>query len=399
MFGARYRNWGARDFDSQIRSATHWTGWWEKTGVETEVERAKRTRGGSSWWPREPLHDHYLNNLHVYGEYIAHTQGAFSDSLCARLSELEGAAHGSTPFLLVRNLYPVLLRPWKYPGEFVAGHDLVDGHYDEKVFSWTAPFIRDLTYDIISTALIFQLQAVHRRKDPTDDHVYRNYISSPFSAVDQFTNDADLPLRFRTAVPEYRFKDDPVARANTLTARFALYVCVENPMQDPIWVLDAERVAEFLTPDERAELEKDRYVMFDNWLPGLRGRLRDEVQRIKEPERATATRVARLSFDANRIQVDAAETHVESRATVAALREALQDAGAIHAVPVPLRRGDVLIVDNYRAFIRRAQNTRPAWNLLGKPARRWLRMYCGFPQWKGSTQTRAEGSSEQDWAA
>lgn len=345
-------------------------GWAIWTGAEDRLLRKRYSE-------KEPLEKYHVKNARKFGDYLTKHK-AFPADLRAKLSKLrEGRT--DAPFLVVRGLYPRTVF-FRAPGKIKKGADPAIDSSDTANVDPLPWYISGCYYDIISSGLIAQLGAVHKAKDVDDEHIYRNYFTSPYAAVDQFGNDADLPLRFRNAVPEFRFDDDPQAKIGTLTARYALYVCVNNPWLDPIWVLSSDAVAAELTQKEKSLLEADRFVLFDHWHSSLRSRYKSEVQRVLEVRKTRTGEIAFLSFDANRIHIDHPETHVEGREAIAALCRKIQRTAASHAMPVVLSRGDVLIVDNYRGLVRRTANTNAPLmpRSFGNP-RRWLRMHCGFP--------------------
>ena len=64
----------------------------------------------------------------------------------------------------------------------------------------------------------------------------------------------------------------------------------------------------------------------------------------------------------------------------------IQQIAATSARPIVLRRGDALLVDNYRALTRRQEHGyayivfKPFMRKRRRPPIRWLRTYYGFPK-------------------
>ena len=89
-----------------------------------------------------------------------------------------------------------------------------------------------------------------------------------------------------------------------------------------------------------------------------------------------------LSFDPNRMCPANIDTIHNS--VMGALLQSIQKVATTSARKIVLRRGDALIVDNYRALTRRQEHGYPSfvvnpW-MRSRPPIRWLRVYYGFPR-------------------
>lgn len=317
---------------------------------------------------RSPLLENYVLNPHNYGKRVA---AALPPTLTKRLAELQRATPGSEPFLVLRKYYPIGLRDWAYAANF----DDASFTAVRRKLKSTAWYVADSYCDVMSTALLSALGARHYSKTPDGQHLYRDYFTTPSAIIDQFSSDEDLPRRFRQAVPELALVDDPVGKEGKLTARFVVYACLENPIHDPIWVLPAQDVIDRLNAAAKAELRNSVFEFFDHWEPDLSARSVTIAQKV-----LGGPADGWLSFDANRFNWDYEFTNPEGHRAIGELRAHIKELAAT-AIPVYLRRGDALIIDNYRALIRRTelQYTPDEPWLWGRPPVRWVRMYSGFP--------------------
>jgi hypothetical protein len=328
-----------------------------------------------------------------FGEDIAHY--GLNGALGAKI-ELFREGDGG-PFLVVRDLLPCCHLPWSYTAT------MKGPAYGSEKPQMTKPkwYMRRSYYDLIGSALLAKLGVQHRSRTFTEENAYRDYFTVPGAEIDQFGKDEDVPRRWRQAIPEFALVDEPSASSGNVTARYAVYLCVENPIKDPLWLLPVHYVVDALSEEQRKLLRHIAYEFFDHWYEDLSSRGLSSIQKILGGEKVglkpgqSENYNKWMSFDANRLNLENSKTQQEERGAVGALRTKLVEAARQHAIPVMLRRGDVLIVDNYRTLIRRTELCYRAFNpwLFGRPAVRWLRMYCGFPPTPTGGRTTASAES------
>jgi hypothetical protein len=319
---------------------------------------------------RKQLLENYVLNPHNYGKRVA---TSFPADLKGRLAQLKTGAITVEPFLVLRKYFPRHWNDWRYGGTFD------DASYEavRRRLTTTEWYVADRYVDVMSTALLSSLDVRHQSKSPDGQHLSRDYFTTPCAIIDQFSADEDLPRRFRQAVPELALIDDPASKAGKRTARFVVYACIENPTQDPIWILPAQDVINALGNETKAQLRDSLFEFFDNWEQDLSARAVKIAQKI-----LGGPKDEWLSFDANRFNWDYEHTKPEGHRAVGELRAHIRDLAKANAIPVYLKRGDALIIDNYRALIRR---TEPRYKWIkprmwfNRPPIRWIRMYSGFP--------------------
>lgn len=311
-------------------------------------------------------------------------KGAFSSRLRERLREL-GSGAAREPYLVVRGAYPTC-KLLGYSARLA--ETLPNGNYAKSAprYDRARWYLKRSTYDLISNGLIAHAQCTMRDKRG-DGRAYREYFTSDDHQVSAFDDGGDLHLRFRQATPELYAGSDIGARSvDTLAARLVLFVCVENPIREPLFVLPVSEVIERLdTPEGKAALDallNGEFESFDNWgLDDLKPRLAGDSQPLLFKDGlADGSSRWRMSFDPNRMNVELEIRDRQKFRLVGALLRAIHEASE-QARPVVLHRGDALIVHNHLALVRRKEQSYhwlnvPTW---GRPAVRWLRVYYGFP--------------------
>ncbi|MCE9522133.1 MAG: hypothetical protein K8S25_06840 [Alphaproteobacteria bacterium] len=357
------------------------------------VRRSLRTGGHSQSWGmrffRLMFPEFSLNSR--FRKEFGRSPGRFADDIAhyglghALEHKIDVFKEGKTdaPFMVVRSLLPTCELPTSYSARLRdAGFTSVRPKVEKE--KW---YLRDYYYDLIGSALLSALGTQHRSRTAKEEDTHRDYFTTPGAEIDQFSRDIDIPRRWRQAIPEFALVDEPAAMSGFVTARYAIYACIENPTRDPFWVLPVHYVVDALSDENRSLLRHLAYEFFDHWEDTLTGRGLSSIQKILGGEKIKLMPGQNehynkwMSFDANRIHVESGKTQQEERAAVGALRDAMQHVAASEAIPVMLDRGDVLIVDNYRVLIRRTElkyRTFNAWTWWRPPVR-WLRMYCGFP--------------------
>jgi hypothetical protein len=226
--------------------------------------------------------------------------------------------------------------------------------------------------NVAASGLIAATKTILRRKLDTDTP-YHDYFTEVSTENNRFDDRRDMHLHYRTATPKL---PPGIAGLNT-AARSIVFTCIENPLADPIYLIRADDVIGAIPPDKRDLLYEPNFHFFDRWTPD--GHMQFEPGGNK---RILHRGTDWLSFDPSRIWSD--NTDALHNSAIGTLSESIRKVAATSARKIVLRRGDALIVDNYRALTRRQQHGYPSfvvnpW-MRSRPPIRWLRVYYGFPR-------------------
>jgi len=307
----------------------------------------------------------FNNNADLYGKRIV---SHLHDGVRQRLAALTHEAN--EPFLILRGVFSR-----RFPEKSLIGvleNDPTDPAR-KIVGRKAASVLYKRRCNLIASALITATGCIPRKKLEDYETLYYDLISAPGAEKTPFLFDPDMYLRFRTAHP-----------AGSLTlhvdrsARIILFACLENPVADPVYLIRAEDIVAELSPQHRALLSEASYCFFDFWdkqsLVHVRAK---EAQSILHPAPDGGYWI---SFDPQNFDPDYPRTTSEQLEAVAALMIAINKCGATRAREIVLRRGDALIVDNYRALTRRCERAHRYFDFrpLHRPPLRWLRVYRGY---------------------
>ena len=344
--------------------------------------RAWRARWSAAeewrFWPRNyhgEFDRYFAENAYEFGEFVAHRaiNGDLGRSL-RRLTE----DHEGEPWLWLRGALPHCVVPFRLAADFsraAQSHPVSPKNVDSLVGRSRA-FIRNGRFDITAAAIVAAAAAELRKKNATDQRVRQDYLTDCDSETCTFREGRDLWLRFRQATPEF-VPDD--VRPDKVAAGILLVACVENTIRDPVYVLRAADVLRELDADTLCELRKKQFEFVDGWALDM-----SEVNRHHKSIVGGGGDDPRrwwLSFDANRIAIRSDKTSESGLRAVGRLMQQIERIGRT-AAPITLRRGDALVINNYRAFLRRKERDHfvLTWPW---PAIRWLRVYYGFPKEHG----------------
>jgi hypothetical protein len=350
----------------------------ERVRARKAATAALTTYAGHRGWVfvptmrRLPISDHtreeafqdFCGQADKYGSYVEKHAGFSSevrDLLSGVLSD-----DNPYPFAILRNMFPTRVTPW------------ASAHQHE----W---FIRDFAYDLISSGIIHASGQIHRRKANSLDEPRKIVVSSPCSQKSILSDGDDLPLRYRQATPELRFVGEVKAAAQ-MAARIVVFACVENPVSDPILLLTLSDILRDMESDERGTMVKHlaepNFSVFDNWAQNLTQNDPHPNQKVMM-DRGTVERHW-VSMDVNRLGLQAATMSEGNRQAVSRLLgqiNAVESDSKSKTIPIFLKRGDALVIDNYRVLHRRQElgyrENNPL--LWGRPPIRWLQIYYGFP--------------------
>jgi hypothetical protein len=320
-------------------------------------------------------HGHYtkyfVENAPHFGEYVA--DSAIGGRLRRALENL-GSGTGANPALLIRGIFPRPLSGFALPARLASPRNLPLGGYGAKEIAFSHPkgFLRSGRIDVAAAALLSAAGAELRQKNPTDRRVWQDFVTDVHNETYMFHESRDLWQRFRQATPEFAPDD---VRKEKVSANILLIACVENTIKDPIYILSVADVLSGLDEATIGELRKKQFEFVDGWtwdLAEINRNLKSIVGGPKDDPRKMW-----LSFDPNRIDSQSDKTLPEGRKAVGRLMERIHDVGS-KAKPVVLKRGDVLMVNNQHAMVRRKERTRFVFTWF-MPALRWLRVYYGFP--------------------
>jgi hypothetical protein len=316
---------------------------------------------------------YFTENASEFGVFVAN--GAIDGELRAALQAF-GAGTSKEPALLLRRAFPRRLLPVGFSARFSRSPGRAKTALAKPEPHHPRAYIRKGRFDIVAAALIAAAGAELRQKNKTDLKVWQDFITDADSEITRFRECRDLWQRFRQATPEFAPDD---VRPENVAASIVLIACVENTIDDPVYVLSAADVLKGLDQETLSELRKKQFEFVDGWASDL-SEVNRNLKRIVGGD-ADSAEAWWLSFDPNRIICQSDKTSPEGRKAVGRLMQEIERASA-RAAPIVLRRGDALLVNNYRALVRRKERARfvITWPW---PAIRWLRVYYGFPMEKG----------------
>lgn len=239
--------------------------------------------------------------------------------------------------------------------------------------------------------------------DVTTDRVQQKTVANDH---DQF----DLELRFVQDEPQRPFSGGDLAKPV-----YAVFQCLLNPINDPIWVLALSDVMERLKEvcaQSEMKLSFDAAVelLSSSNFPSFRRIDRDpqagvRVKGAEDPlmpilkitKDADGTPHYRSGYDENNILYANVPSPV--RKALYAFQLALDEAARKDAVRVDLSRGDMLIVRNQEAFYCRREIEDHLFSPLTLlPRVRWLRRYMAFEPQAGQLPSGRPSSSNLLWA-
>lgn len=358
--------------------------WRRRLWLRIAAEWAYRTMAG---FRGHPFRDPFRKNPHAFDEVFTENAvyfGAFvlrkwglPKIVRASLAKLE-AAH--PPFVHLRSVFSNprgwLWWPWRYAPSRLADID-PERWYDpatKRMQPGPEIVMRKQRFNIRASALVGATGSNLLPK-LTTSAVYRDYLSEPTQACSeetQFSEGWDLPRRFRTTAPEM-----PLALHSGRKAapRFVVLTCVENPGEEPIFLISARDLVERLAEVEKERLRAGDFTFFDNWNPATLWRSRTNPKAIlyDVPSRENPG----ISYDANRLDPAALESSEEKRHAVLHLMSQIQDLekhGGVYRVF--LKAGDALVIDNYRTLVLGPETGRI--RVYWGTTIRWLRAFHGY---------------------
>jgi hypothetical protein len=352
--------------EKAVRDQTVKFGFWLRREMRYEAWRSKQTGGDPRlfWWFREPrtfagmsFEAYFPSNAYLFGDMVCEGLRPYIPHLTLRLQSL---IDSEEPFLVIRGVFS---------RRFLKGNLL---KYDSEE---AKRLLEKRHYDLVASALIAATKTQMRLKADTDTP-YRDYFTEVSAEINQFDDRPDMHLRWRTATPEL----PPDTAGPNTAARIIVFACIENPIADPIYVIRAEDVIREMSAENKGLLYEQNFDIFNRWTSDiLMQQGPGSNKRILHPKTDW------LSFDPNK--VCPAKMDAIHNAALGALLESIRKVAATKARKIILRRGDALIVHNYRALTRRQEHgyssffNNPGW-MRGTPPIRWLRVYYGFPPLK-----------------
>jgi hypothetical protein len=364
-----------------VRAQTFKFGFWLRGQLRYEAWRAKQTGAESRmlWWlwPKKyarknvksaqessrasrrlnGFEEFFTNNAPLFGDTI---YDGIKQRLSPRLTQqLEGFVESDgEPFLIIRGVFSRRFLQASLTRIRKDNRERAEAFLEKD--------------HLVASALIAATKTELRRK--LDTHTpYRDYFTEVSAEINQFDDRPDMQLRYRTATPEL----PPATAGLNTAARVIVFACIENPIADPIYLIRTDEVIRAMPPEKRDLLYQQDFDIFDRWTRDIR------MQPGPGDNKSILHRGTDwLSFDPNRVcpaNIDAIHN-----SALGALLDSIKTVAATSARKIVLRRGDALIVDNYRALTRRQEHGygsfvfRP--RMRSRPPIRWLRVYYGFPR-------------------
>ncbi len=341
---------------------------------------------------------------------------------------LEGLTNGKgEPYLLVERFAE--RKPWT---EYSKHWYNSPRDEERKIYFLRSRALRNA----IKIALAYRIMNTELRDEvPAGDRWVREYKTERNRQITALFDEIDLHRRFRTSAPHYRWPDQSRAKSVGETATIRAITCIENPSNIPLFVLPVKAIMNEFSgvirdfyedaqgEDEGSlEIRQERYQavvakvadinvkMFGKYSrktllttseTGIEPQpiLRDlslgktgiadieDVLSDEAHEHDWALRWDPNFIDWTEIQDDAESDTSQS---FAVLFEAVERASK-KALPIVLKRGDCLFIDNLRCLMARKE-VDPLGRTQavgGLPQEWWLRGYYGF---RTSEQTSVDRS-------
>jgi len=112
-------------------------------------------------------------------------------------------------------------------------------------------------YDLIASTLLHYMGVKHAPKHPPNITMFHDFVTSPDLEHDVFSAEQDIPPRYRTVDPELHFSEEvDKGDAHLRSPKYTIHLCVENPIDEPLYLLPAEKVVAQVRPAMRERLEK-----------------------------------------------------------------------------------------------------------------------------------------------
>lgn len=253
----------------------------------------------------------------------------------------------------------------------------------------------------------------------SSEEFFRDYITSPELEKDQFRNGNDISLRFRNWSPELHFMRGN-HDTNAVIPAYVALSCIRNPIRDPVYILPLQYIVEVMPliiqefdwvqshgdlsgfkvalsgkVMEDALAERDRLLAlsasgsitlkyFDNYGFYQTGIQNANVHPPIMNVSPTDNPDWQIAWDTNRTIFPLETEEPDTRKFGTVIKLSIERASNF-ASEITLEPGDVLLVDNRRALVRRreydyrhvkAPHLRPdTFYMLPK---RWLRVFYGF---------------------
>ena len=314
----------------------------------------------------------------------------------------------NTPFLLLRRFHRVPMLWFRDP-EIVA---------ESRSKRWARDRWNFLHFlNAWAVASVFDMLGVvlARKFGAGVEQFYRDYVASPQRQKTFYTDGKDMALRYRQSAAELELSaTDP--SAERCVPKFIALSCLANPMKEAVWIMPVEvilrEMATVLAESEgikdpaicASQMEKiykvledrhfikfDRHRMIDPQPTGgtsyfIRPTYEKRGCAIGQGLAVEKLWAAELAIDQNRVEVrdEPDETYVrDTKRPLAILIRAIRQADDKgQAIPVLMKRGDLLLVDNRRALICRKEYRQPRFIFLRIRFRtkHWFRIYYGFPR-------------------
>lgn len=215
--------------------------------------------------------------------------------------------------------------------------------------------------DFVAAGLARMLGGTIRpRYDNPDSPLARNLLTDPGEQQSSDLDNIDMALRFQQSTVEKALPKPGELTNTEETCIFRIYVCVKNLWRQPIYLLPVREIIETHLCPNALEKEKKQNVL--KWLQEERFERRrprsQEMHREQwQPGGAVLSRGRTtgdwiMSFDHERVR--ATNNDAAGEEALHELREAIRR-GRRDAIRVPLKVGDILMVDNLRAMVSRRE--------------------------------------------
>ena len=200
--------------------------------------------------------------------------------------------------------------------------------------------------NVAASGLIAATKTILRRKLDTDTP-YHDYFTEVSTENNRFDDRRDMHLHYRTATPKL---PPGIAGLNT-AARIIVFTCIENPLADPIYLIRADDVIGAIPPDKR-----NSFCMSQISISSIDGPLTATCNSSRVVTSAFCT-AGPIGYHSTRSRIWSDNTDALHNSAIGTLSESIRKVAATSARKIVLRRGDALIVDNYRALTSRREQS------------------------------------------
>ncbi len=326
------------------------------------------------------------DTAHLGSHARKHVQADFSNSQRARLQNLRDAK--DTTYLLIRGLPALGFWPWRWMVRFPSDREFPeeqkhrDTEYVDKLRTGR-PDIDPNDFNAASKQRLLEKRekldkafqnadfivaglarmvggTVRARYENPDSPLVRNLLTDPGEQQSSDLDNIDMALRFQQSTVEKNLPKPSELTNTEESCVFRIFLCVKNLWRQSVYLLPVREVIEQHLCPNAAEDEKRKTVikhLTEERYERRRPRSQELHREQWQPGGPVLGQGLRegdwiMSYDHERVRAMNGDPLAEE--ALHELREAIRR-GRRDAISIPLKPGDILIVDNLRAMISRRE--------------------------------------------